>query len=77
MRERERVACHEWRHVERCCGRHGVPTIWAFVCGVLLQRTYILKRAVRLGVACAVFRVLLGRLKKGGKRRGKGGKGGG
>ena len=50
--------------MERCCGRHGVPTIWAFVCGVLLQRTYILKRAVRLGVACAVFRVLLGRFKK-------------
>ena len=38
---------HEWRHVERCCGRHGVPTIWAFVvCGVLLQRTYFLKRVV-------------------------------
>ena len=29
----------------RAC--HGVPTIWAFVvCGVLLQRTYFLKRAV-------------------------------
>ena len=46
--ERERhVRSHGWRHVEGCCGRHGVPTIWAFVvCGVLLQRTYCLKWAV-------------------------------
>ena len=33
--------------VERCYGHHGAPTIWAsVVCGVLLQRTYFLKRAV-------------------------------
>ena len=50
--------------MEGCCGRHGVPTIWAF-CGVRgATPAHVLFEVGGALVSRAVFRVLLGRFSK-------------